>query len=446
MPKITRVVKRSGATVPFTRERITNAIYRAAVAVGGRDRATAEQLSSQVVALLEATTPEGHVPTVEEIQDLVEKVLIENGHARTAKAYILYRQERARARQERARYQAEAHALIPWRKIWEVLDWAVTHDLHTVEHLNERIARGEFAEIVRETDRCYNEDISTAAEMVYERRQEVRLVLIAGPSSSGKTTTTTKLRHLLTRMGLTLVPLTVDNYFFDLEVHPRDEFGDYDFETPQALDLALINEHLVRLIAGEEVRIPCYDFKTGRRHDARTPMRIGPGDLLLIDSLHGLYPDMTQGIDDPFKFRLYLEPLLQMKEPGGCYIRWTDLRLMRRMVRDAAHRAYDPEQTLRHWHYVRKSELRNIIPYVNSTDYIVNSSLPYELPIMRVRLLEHFARWAEHYRGDPLWEDAFERAARVHDLLQAVTPVEDDAPIPPDSLLREFIGGSCYVY
>jgi len=119
---------------------------------------------------------------------------------------------------------------------------------------------------------------------------------------------------------------------------------------------------------------------------------------------------------------------------------------MRRMVRDAAYRAYDPQRTLEHWHYVRSSEMRNIIPYVNTTDYIVNSGLPYELPVMQARLFDHFARWAEEYRDDPLREDARVRAQRVHRLLQAVTPVEDDSAIPPDSLLREFIGGSCYEY
>jgi uridine kinase len=299
---------------------------------------------------------------------------------------------------------------------------------------------------VRETDRAYNEDITTAAEMIGERRHELRLVIITGPSSSGKTTTTTKLSHLLTHMGLKLVPLTVDNYFFDLEVHPRDEFGDYDFETPQALDIALIDQHLVRLLAGEEVHLPFYDFKTGRRHDEQTPLRIGPDELILIDSLHGLYPQMTAGVPDRDKFRLYIEPLLQIKGPDGQYVRWTDLRLMRRMVRDAAHRAYKPEQTLLHWHYVRKSELRHIIPYGARTDYIVNSGLPYELPVMRHRLLDSFAQWAEHYRSDPLRQDAAERAERVHRLLQAVVPIADESPIPPDSLLREFIGGSCYVY
>ncbi|NLG27437.1 MAG: response regulator SirA, partial [Chloroflexi bacterium] len=146
------------------------------------------------------------------------------------------------------------------------------------------------------------------------------------------------------------------------------------------------------------------------------------------------------------KFKLYIEPLLQMKGPDGHYIRWTDLRLMRRMERDAAHRAYDPRRTLEHWHYVRSSEMRNILPYVNSVDHIVASGLPYELPVMRRRLLDSFAQWVDDYRNDPLRQDAYERAERVHTLLQAVTPVEDESPIPPDSLLREFIGGSSLKY
>jgi uridine kinase len=446
MSNITHVVKRTGAVVPFNKDRITNAIYRAAVAVGGRDRSTAEMLSDQVVAMLAERTPHGHVPTIEEIQDVVEKVLIENGHARTAKAFILYRDERARQRQERAKRLTSPSENIPWRKIYEVLNWAVDHNLHTYERLNTRIARGGFPEIVRETDRAYNEDITTASEIVRERRDSVKIAIIAGPSSSGKTTTTIKLSHLLKKMGLSLVPLTVDNYFFDLDLHPKDEFGDYDFETPQALDLELINEHLARLVAGEEVMTPFYDFKSGRRHDARTPMQVGPGDVILIDSLHGLFPPMTQSVDDDKKFKLYIEPLLQMKGPDGEYVRWTDLRLMRRMERDAVHRAYDRKQTLEHWHYVRSSEMRHIIPYINTTDYIVNSGLPYELPIMRARLGDYFEEWAEQYKDDPLREDAFVRAERVRNLLRAITPIEDDSAIPPGSLLREFIGGSCYEY
>ncbi|MFN2289727.1 MAG: ATP cone domain-containing protein [Anaerolineae bacterium] len=448
MATISHIVKRTGAVVPFNPERITNAIYRAAVAVGGRDRETAEKLTRQVVNILEDVTPAGRYPTVEETQDIVEKVLIENGHARVAKAYILYREERARQRREKSARGYRTKGNIPWRKIYEVLRWSADHELYTIDDLNERIARGEFAQIVAESDRGYEEDIDTAAQVIEDRRREVRIVIIAGPSSSGKTTSTIKLGERLSAVGLSLVAFHVDNYFFDLDLHPKDEFGDYDFETPQALDLSLINEHLKRLVAGEQVRIPFYDFKTGKRQDAVTPMGIGPDDIILIDSLHGLYPPMTEEIPDEQKFQLYIEPLLQMKGSDGRMVRWTDLRLMRRMVRDEIYRAYDPRRTLEHWHYVRSSEMRNIIPYANSTDYIINGALAYELPVMRRRLLDQFRQWAQDYEGDPLRIDAFERSQRVAQLLGAVAAIEaqDEEAIPATSHLREFIGGSKYEY
>jgi len=445
-PKIEKVIKRTGAVVPFKRERIANAIYRAAVAVGGRNRSIAEGLTDQAIAMLEETTPPGQAPTVEQIQDIVEKVLIENGHARTAKAYILYREERARHRRRKTAYQNRDPGNIPYRKLWEVLSWAVDHDVNTVERLNARIARGEFPDIVWESDIAYEEDIATAASLIKERCDTCKIAIVAGPSSSGKTTTTIKLNALLHKRGLSFVALNVDHYFIDRELNPKDEYGYYDYETPQALDLSLINEHLIRLVAGEEVRIPFYDFKTGIRTDNVTPMRLREGDIVLIDSLHGLYPDMTAGIPDEQKFRLYIETLLQMKGTDDRFIRWTDLRLMRRMSRDALYRALNPRQTLEHWHYVRSSELRHIIPRIGTVDHIINGALVYELPIMRPRLIEHFAQWVENYRDDPERQDAFRRASRVYELLASVTPVEDDSAIPPTSLLREFIGGSAYEY
>jgi len=444
--KIKQVIKRSGAVVPFISDRITNAIYRALIAIGHHDRELAQEMSSQVVAILEETIPRGGVPSVEEIQDIVEAVLIKNDQVELAKAYILYRADRARGRAEKTTKSHRTSGSIPYRKIWHVLSWAVDHDLNTVQRLNARIARGEFPDIIRETDAAYVEDVTTAADLVIERRDDVRIVIIAGPSSSGKTTTTIKLGQRLAEEGLGLVALNVDNYFFDLEMHPKDEYGDYDFETPQALDLKLINEHLDRLIRGEEVLIPHYDFKTGTRQLDVTPMQIKPTDMILIDSLHGLYGPMTEGIPDERKFKLYIETLLQMKGPDGNFIRWTDLRLMRRMLRDEIYRSYDPQRTLEHWHYVRSSELRNIVPYVNTADYIVNSALPYELPIVRPKLLDHFEKWVDLYQDDPQRQDALLRAKRVCRLLQSVTPVEDDSAIPLDSLLREFIGGSCYEY
>lgn len=444
MSKITKVVKRSGAVVDFTSERITNAIYRAAVAVGGRDRAIAVKLTEQVVDILESTTPAGHTPTVEEIQDIVEKTLIENGHAAVAKAYILYRAESARQREQHETRDTRSRSRIPWAKMWYSLDWAVSHGVNTIVGLNERIARGEYPALVQESEAAYNIDIKNVVEAIAKRRHEVKVVIVSGPSSSGKTTTTTKIAERLTEMGMNLVTMNVDNYFFDLEMHPKDEFGDYDFETPQALEIDLIDEHISRLIAGERVKLPFYNFKTGNREPSRTTMQIGSKDVILIDSLHGLYPPMTASVSDDQKFKLYLEPILQMKDKHGKYVRWTDLRLIRRMLRDEVHRAYDPRRTLTHWHYVRASEMRHILPNNSLADYIVNTGLPYELPIYAARMLGNFAEWVEDYRDDPLREDAYIRAKRVHELLEQVTPVGDDSSIPADSILREFIGGSCY--
>jgi uridine kinase len=444
MSKIDWVIKRSGVKVPFNPDRITNAIYRAAVSVGGRDRSMAENLSSQVVRLLEAKTPPDHVPHIEEIQDLVEKVLIEGGHARVAKVYILYRDERTRARNERLLPSLHPSDMIPWAKIWHVLDWAVAHDIHTVEKYNARLARGETTEIIIESEAQYAEDVENAASLIAERIKTLKIVIITGPSSSGKTTTTCKIGIHLNRLGFNLVTLNLDNYFYDLEMHPKDEFGDYDFETPQAMDMNLINTHLHSLIRGDEIKMPYYDFKTGKRAPQTTPVKLRPNDIILIDSLHGLFPDLTAGIQPDLIFKLYLEPLLQMKDSQGNYIRWTDIRLMRRMLRDASHRAYNPQKTLEHWHYVRTSEMRNIIPNINTTDYIINSSMPFELSIYKPKLIQQFESWAEQYAGDPLREDAYQRALRTRDMLRSFTPIENDSVVPPDSVIREFIGGSVY--
>lgn len=446
MGKLSHVIKRDGSVVPFTPERITNAIYRAAVAVGGRDKSVAEELSARVVAALEQSVPEGQPPNIEQIQDLVEKTLIETGHARVAKAYILYRDERSRQRAKRKDKDRLPSGNIPWPKLWQTLDWACGHEVHTTALLNRCVQQGRLHEIVTAAEAAYNEDVENASAMILERRDEVRMVFIAGPSSSGKTTTTIKLGEHLQKAGLKLITLNIDHYFHDLELHPRDEFGDYDFETPQALNMPLINSNLSELFDGKEVRIPYYDFKTGHSIPEHTPMRLNENEIVLIDSLHGLSAEMTADIPDAWKFKLYIEPLLQLKDSEGHYARWTDIRLMRRMLRDASHRSYDPTQTLLHWHYVRSSEMRHIIPYINSVDTIVNSAMPYELPLYKARLWKDFARWADEYRDDPLRRDAWERADRINRLFREIEIWQDDSIVPENSVIREFIGGGIYAY
>jgi uridine kinase len=446
MSKIQYVIKRNGAVVSFSPDRIANAIYRAAVEVGGRDRVLSQELAGKVVAELEQNPNPNYRPHIEEIQDMVERVLIENGHARVAKAYILYRDERARHRIQLEAQNTRESENIPWAKIWHVLDWAVAHNVHTVSALNQRITNGEFSQIVTESEAAYHVDIEKAVELIIERREQLRMVLITGPSSSGKTTTTIKIGEKLKKFGLKLATLNVDNYFFDLEMHPKDEFGDYDFETPHALDLELINQHLTTLIKGDEIKVPYYDFKTGHRVPDQTPMKVDKNELILIDSLHGLFPGLTKDISEEKKFKLYLEPLLQMKGADGEYIRWTDIRLIRRMLRDSTHRAYDPQQTLEHWHYVRASEMRHIIPNINKADALINSGMPFELPIYANRLVKQFVQWEELYWDDPLRQDAYIRASRVARMLKSILPIENDDQVPADSVIREFIGGSSLKY
>ena len=442
MSRFKYVIKRSGEKVPFNADRISNAIYRASVSVGGRDKALAERLSKEVVATLEYELLDDKIPQIEEIQDTVEKVLIKNDLVNVAKAYILYRDERIRARNIEKNRAPDETKTIPWKKIWETLDWSVDHEVNTLEKYNQRIKNGEFEAIVQEAEMAYSVDLAIVAEQIIKRKDQVRMVIISGPSSSGKTTTTTKIGQKLARSGLKLITMNIDHYYFDLEMHPKDEFGDYDFETPQALDLALINEHLKKLFEGEEILMPFYDFKTGKRTLNHTPMKITDNEIILIDSLYGLYPKMTGDIPAEKQYRLYLEPFLQMKDHDGKYIRWTDIRLMRRMLRDATHRSYDPKSTLTHWHYVRNAEKKNILPYINTADYIISSGMPYELSIYRHRLYESFSSWVEEFKDDPRRKDAYERALRTKKMLSHVIPIVDDSSVPGDSVIREFIGGS----
>ncbi len=442
---ITKIVKRNGSVVPYDRDRIATAIFKAAATVGGSDREMAEALAVKVEQAVAGTYGQNSIPTVEDIQDLVEKTLIEEGHAKTSRAYILYRAKRAEARESRA-MQGEYSDNIPYKKIYEILRWNMDHGCDTVEGINQLIAAGQYPDLVRAVEQRYDEEVRRGAEQMLERIPGIRIVIIAGPSSSGKTTTTIKASEKLSEAGIQLKAINVDHYFFDLEMHPKDEFGDYDYETPQALDLELINFHLTELLAGRTIKTPHYDFKTGKRQLEVHEMALEDNEIVLIDSLHGLYDAMTHSIPADQKFRLYIETLGQVRTRDGIFMRWADNRLMRRMIRDSWHRNLQPLQTLTHWHYVRRSELRNIIPFISSVDYVVNSAMPHELPIMKNKLFRYFPEAMELYKDDPKRQDAYVRAKRVHDMLSGLTEMPDDQHIPQKSLLREFIGGSQYSY
>lgn len=285
-----------------------------------------------------------------------------------------------------------------------------------------------------------------AAGRLLERLDSTGVVIVAGPSSSGKTTTMIKISEVLKKAGLGFKAINIDNYYFDLDRHPKDEFGDYDYETPQALDLELINRHLVMLLGGETVLTPHYNFKTGTRRLDVHEMKLEKNELLLIDSLHGLYDGMTSSVPADSKFKVYIETLGQFHADDGSLMRWADNRLLRRMIRDKNHRNLKPMQTLTHWHYVRRSEIKNIIPFIGHADAIVNSAMPYELPFLKNKLFRYISAARKKYENDPARLDAFIRAGRVYDLLKPLKSCSDDALIPSNSLIREFIGGSEYKY
>jgi len=446
---ITHIVKRDGALAQFDPARIATAIYKAAASVGGRDKQLSEQLADDVVRLLNKVTKRGTTPSVEEVQDLVEKVLIENGHARTAKAYIVYRHRRDLVRRgELGKQEGGQVETIPWKLLWRTLAWNADHDCDTVEGLNNWVTSGNLETLMRAADAAYDKQIELAAEEVLSTSRNVRIIIVAGPSSSGKTTTTYKLEQALKKAGMSLVAINVDNYFRDLELHPKDEYGDYDYETPEALDLPLLNEHLARIIEGEQVLMPRYDFQTGKQILEQLPIRIESNQILLLDTLHGLYGGLTASVPDDQKFRLYIETFCQVRPRGARFVRWTDVRLLRRMVRDAQFRNHDPALTLGHWHYVRRAELKHIIPYLHTVDLTLNGSLPYELPVLKKHVWPYFAKLVEQYKNQPDREDASIRAARVMDILQKVEAIssEDESRIAGDSLMREFIGGSTIKY
>ncbi len=445
MRAVKSIIKRDGQLAWYDRSRITNAIFKAAAASrGGFGFEEAERLA-YAVELRTAESYAEQIPTVEDLQDIVEAVLMENGHVKVARAYIIYRQKRTEIR-EAKQGAVEATDNIPYKLIYEVLRWNMEHGCESVGGLNRIIESGGFPDFAAACELRYSAECRLAGQHVLRQGSDVRLIIVAGPSSSGKTTTTMKLAEELAMGGKKLRAFHVDNYFWDLELHPKDEFGDYDYETPQALDIKLINKHLEQLLAGKTVMLPHYDFKTGTRTLNVHEMTLADDEILLMDCLHGLYSDMTKSIPDQHKFRLYIETLGQLKNERDEFMRWADHRLMRRMVRDAWSRNHDFHETLTHWHYVRKSELQHIIPFIGNVDFVVNSAMPYEFPVLKQKLFGFFPEAIERYRDDLQRQDAYLRAQRVMQFLEPLHDYRDHSFIPPKALFREFIGGSGYTY
>ncbi len=443
--QLTRIVKRNGTTVVFDQERIVNAIFKAALSIGGEDREIARKVSDKVVESLNENFTDDDPPTVEDVQDTVIDTLNKLDFHKTARAYADYRSEHTRLREEKEA-QIVVNDTIPYKLLWQVYTWNVDHGCDSVVKLNQQVRDNTIGGLIHEAEAKYHSDVDKVAERILKRRGEIRIIIIAGPSSSGKTTTTIKINERLQEHDLSVVALNLDNYFLDLHTHPKDEFGDYDFERPEALDIPLINEHLGALMAGKTIRHPIYNFKTGKRERENVPFTLESNQILLIDSLHGLYKPMTESVPDSFKFKFFIETYCQIKNAMNEFVRWADIRLLRRMVRDSWHRHYTPVQTVGHWHYVRRSEMRYIVPYLGKVDYIFNGSLPYELIVHRKYLFKYKDLILKSFANLPKRFDAYIRARRIYDLLDSVEEIRDESAIPGNSLMREFVGGSTYHY
>lgn len=393
-------------------------------------------------------TPELLYPHREYLQDMVEKELKDIGEVDIAEAYMIFREGRRKIRNGEISPMQFTNNGIHREIVNRTLQWNIEHECETIFSLNDWIygRHGkDLRELIDLSEKRYHEDVAATARAILDRKDEIKVVIIAGPSSSNKTTTTVIIGQALAAEGLRLKQLNVDNYFFDLEHQPKDEFGDYDFEMPEAIDMDLLNEHLESLLSGKSVQMPHYNFKEGRR-DSTFEFHVEEDEIILIDCLHGLYRRLTASVPNRNKFKIYIEAMNVIRNTNGEYTKWADVRMMRRMIRDSQHRGYPMTHTLAHWPYVRKGELKHIIPYIFSTDAVLNSGLPYELPALKTAIGDQFPsrEWIEKLREEGRL-DPYIRGVRVTSLLETVADFPDMDLIPSTSPIREFIGGSSYI-
>ncbi|MCQ2203230.1 MAG: nucleoside kinase [Bacteroidales bacterium] len=304
--------------------------------------------------------------------------------------------------------------------------------------LNEAIANGQGAKIIQIAEALHEKKIGRIADMIAERRDKVKVVLISGPSSSGKTTFSKRLGLQMIVNGIRPVTLSIDNYFVNRDQTPRDENGEYDFEAVEAIDTELFNKQIMALANGEEVEIPKFSFQKGERYYDGEKLKMEEGDMLVIEGTHGLTPQLTAQIPNDVKFLIYAAPLSGINFDSTKRIQTTDNRLIRRIVRDYQTRGYSARDTIARWPSVRRGEDKYIYPNQEGADVMFNSNLLYELSVLKTMaepmLLEVAPNTPE-----------FAEARRLLKFLSYFKPLSAD-DIPPTSLLREFVGGSSFNY
>lgn len=311
--------------------------------------------------------------------------------------------------------------------------WLERLGIESVGALNDAIQAGRICEIILVSEALHEQHIASIARQIAERREQIHLVLISGPSSSGKTTFSRRLAVQLLALGLSPFALEMDNYFVDRAKTPKDENGQYDYETIEALNLALLGEQLEQLLRGERVQLPHYNFKTGQSEPGEI-VRLRPGQLIILEGIHGLNPRLIPASLASQSFKIYASALTQLNLDRHNRVSTTDTRLIRRIVRDARERGYSAQQTISRWESVRRGEKRHIFPFQENADVMFNSALAYELAVLKP-LAEPLLRQVPHNTPE------FIETKRLLAFLEWFLPLEPDL-IPDNSILREFVGGS----
>ncbi|MCA9901936.1 MAG: nucleoside kinase [Anaerolineales bacterium] len=322
------------------------------------------------------------------------------------------------------------------RVFQEYDDWLRIIGLPSVASLNSALANGRLQQTILVAEAFHQQQLAQIAEEIAGRRHKIKLVLISGPTSAGKTTFSKRLSIQLMARGIFPLAIGMDNYFVDRSLTPRDENGDFDFEALEAVDVPLFREHLKLLMQGETIQQPIYNFHTGMREQG-PDLQIGPEHVLLIEGIHGLNPKIVEGIPPEAMYRVFISAFTQLNLDKHNRVPTTDTRLLRRIVRDAAHRGYSAADTIARWPSVRRGEKRHIFPYQNNANVFFNSALVYEMSAMK-RLAEPLLLQVEPGTPERI------EANRLLAFLQWFDPIPAEGLdlIASDSILREFIGGS----
>lgn len=318
----------------------------------------------------------------------------------------------------------------------EQMHWCALMNVNNVGELNDLIVEGAFGDLVRINEALHEKKIAEIADEISKRKEKIKIVLIAGPSSSGKTTFAHRLCVQLKVNGITPYPISLDNYFLNREETPLDEFGKRDYENIDTLDLKLFNSDLTKLIAGEKVEMPRYNFLTGEREYKGIFKQLEQEEIIVIEGIHGLNDVLTSSIDDSSKFRIFVSAMTQLNMDDHNRISTSDSRLIRRIVRDHQFRGNNAAETISTWNYVTRGEERNIFPFQENADVIFNSATIYELSVLK-QYIEPLLFKID--RSMPEYVDA----KRIIKFLDYFLVANADA-IPNNSIMREFIGGSCF--